>query len=50
MVIKTRRERFEALRARVVELHSYEVPEIVAIPIVAGHAPYLDWLRGEAGG
>ena len=50
MVIKTRRERFEALRARVVELHSYEVPEIVAIPIVAGHAPYLDWLRGESGG
>ncbi len=49
MVIKTRRERFEALRARIAELHSYEVPEIIRLPILAGHAPYLDWIRQETG-
>ncbi len=47
LILKTRREGFEKLRARVVQLHSYTVPEIVAIPIVAGHAPYLDWVRDE---
>jgi periplasmic divalent cation tolerance protein len=47
MVIKTRRERFEALRARVKALHSYAVPEIVALPIIAGHADYLDWVCEE---
>jgi len=43
--IKTTSERFEALRARVVALHPYDVPEVIALPIVEGHAPYLDWLR-----
>ena len=47
MVIKTRRSQFERLRARVAELHSYSVPEIIALPIIAGHAPYLDWIRDE---
>jgi periplasmic divalent cation tolerance protein len=43
-VIKTRADRFEALRERVVALHPYEVPEIIALPLAAGHAPYLAWL------
>ena len=47
MVMKTRRELFDQLCARVAELHSYEVPEVIALPIVAGHQPYLDWLREE---
>ncbi len=47
MVIKTRRENFERLRRRVTELHSYSVPEIIALPILEGHRPYLDWLRDE---
>jgi periplasmic divalent cation tolerance protein len=46
-VLKTRRALFPALRARVVALHPYEVPEVIAVPIVAGHAPYLAWLRDE---
>jgi periplasmic divalent cation tolerance protein len=45
-VIKTTRSGFEALRARVVALHPYEVPEVVALPIEAVHAPYLAWLAG----
>ncbi len=47
MVIKTRRANFEKLRARVKELHSYAVPEIIALPIVEGHMPYMDWLWDE---
>jgi periplasmic divalent cation tolerance protein len=43
-VIKTRRAKFEPLRARIAELHSYDVPEIIALPVERGHAPYLDWL------
>ena len=44
LIVKTRAERFEALRAAIVELHPYEVPEVVALPVIAGHAPYLTWL------
>ncbi len=44
LIMKTRRERFEALRAAIASRHPYEVPEIVALPLVAGHAPYLDWI------
>ena len=43
-IMKTRSALFEALRNRVRELHSYEVPEIVALPILAGSEPYLDWI------
>jgi periplasmic divalent cation tolerance protein len=44
LVIKTRGERFEALKTALVAEHPYEVPELVALPIAAGHQPYLDWL------
>ncbi|HEX7369110.1 MAG TPA: divalent-cation tolerance protein CutA [Rhodanobacteraceae bacterium] len=47
LVIKTTRERFEALRARLVALHPYEVPELIALDIVDGHSPYLAWLNAE---
>ncbi|MGH8211968.1 MAG: divalent-cation tolerance protein CutA [Rhodanobacteraceae bacterium] len=47
LLIKTTREHIEALRARLVELHPYEVPELIALDIVAGHVPYLDWLRQQ---
>jgi periplasmic divalent cation tolerance protein len=50
MLIKTTRERFDAVRRAIVEQHSYEVPEIIALPIVDGHAPYLDWLAGVVQG
>ena len=47
LVIKTRRMLFEELREAVVELHPYEVPEVVALPIEAGHTPYLAWIDEE---
>jgi periplasmic divalent cation tolerance protein len=43
-VIKTTRERFDAMKARLVELHPYEVAEVIAMPVDAGHAPYLAWV------
>ncbi len=44
LVIKTRTDRFEELRATLVDLHPYEVPEVVAFEITAAHGPYLSWL------
>lgn len=45
VIAKTTSEQFDALRTRVVALHSYDCPCIVAWPIVDGHAPYLDWIE-----
>jgi periplasmic divalent cation tolerance protein len=47
IILKTQISIFEKMRARVQQLHSYEVPEIIAVPIIAGHAPYLNWVRDE---
>lgn len=44
LLIKTTRERFDALRTRLVELHPYELPELIALDLADGHAPYLDWM------
>jgi periplasmic divalent cation tolerance protein len=44
-IMKTRTTLFEPLRDRVQELHSYEVEEIIALPIMAGNPPYLDWIK-----
>ena len=44
-IMKTRSNLFESLRDRVRELHSYEVEEIIALPILAGNLPYLDWIK-----
>ena len=45
LLIKTTRARFDELEREVRALHSYDTPEIVALPIVAGSEPYLRWLR-----
>jgi len=44
LLIKTTRERFPALRDQIVALHSYDTPEIVAVPVLDGLAKYLAWL------
>jgi periplasmic divalent cation tolerance protein len=44
LIAKTTREKFDELEQEVRALHSYDTPEIVAVPIVAGSAPYLEWL------
>jgi periplasmic divalent cation tolerance protein len=45
LLIKTSRARFSAVERAIHELHSYEVPEIIALPIVAGSRDYLSWLN-----
>ncbi len=45
MIVKTRLELFDALKTKVLGLHSYSVPEIIALPIVDGSEEYLKWLK-----
>jgi len=45
LLIKTRQELFAVLARRVEELHSYEVPEVIAVPVAAGNDSYLRWLH-----
>jgi|ERR1051326_4383202 periplasmic divalent cation tolerance protein len=47
MMIKSSRPLFERLKAAIVRLHSYDVPEIIALPIVDGNASYLAWMDKE---
>jgi periplasmic divalent cation tolerance protein len=49
MIAKTRKPLLDALMKRVKELHSYTVPEIIALPIVEGSEDYLKWLREVTG-
>jgi periplasmic divalent cation tolerance protein len=47
LVIKTRAERFEELKAAILDLHPYDVPEIIALDVTAGSEPYLAWLAAS---
>ena len=47
LAIKTRAVHFEKLRAIVVRLHPYDLPEIIAVPLSCGHLPYLNWIDSE---
>ena len=46
-LIKSRRDLYEALEEAIREVHPYDVPEILAVPVVAGSRDYLDWMDGE---
>lgn len=47
LIMKTTQRRFEALKAEIVRLHSYDVPEIIAVPVIAGSRPYLQWVKSN---
>ena len=47
--LKTTPEQIETLTARIRALHAYEVPEIITIPVLSGHAPYLQWIADSVG-
>jgi periplasmic divalent cation tolerance protein len=47
MVLKTRKQLFKQIVKRVEKLHSYDVPEIIAMPIIEGSSKYLSWLNEE---
>ncbi|MGD8376002.1 MAG: divalent-cation tolerance protein CutA [Acidobacteriota bacterium] len=47
LLCKTRPDRFEDLRAAVRGIHTYDCPEVIAVPVTAGDPDYLGWLTGE---
>ena len=47
LLIKSRRDLFAALGAEIQKLHTYEVPEVVALPVVEGSDAYLGWIDRE---
>jgi periplasmic divalent cation tolerance protein len=49
LLIKSRAEKFEAIRVRIKNLHSYAVPEIIALPVSMGDTAYLCWLAANCG-
>lgn len=49
MIVKTQKKLFNSLAQKVRELHSYTVPEIIALPIVDGSEDYLKWLKEVTG-
>lgn len=49
LMIKTMSARMERIIHRVKELHSYETPEIIAMPVAGGSEEYLRWINGEVG-
>lgn len=48
-LIKARAADYERIETLIEEIHPYEVPEILAVPITAGNPGYLEWLRRETG-
>ena len=44
LIIKTSVENLDSLQDRILELHNYEVPEIITTPIIEGYLPYLKWM------
>lgn len=50
LVIKSNRALLQRLRAEIEKLHSYEVPEVIVVPIVDGSERYLEWLDRELAG
>src|SRR5688500_14964390 len=49
LLIKTRADRFDAVQSAIVELHSYEVPEIVLVDVAQGSPSYLAWIDEVVG-
>ena len=44
LLVKTTKDRFEALKQAVLRHHPYELPEVIAVPVDRGHTPYLEWV------
>jgi len=45
LIIKSKKTKLNQIIKTVKSLHSYEVPEIIALPLIAGHRPYLEWIN-----
>lgn len=44
LLLKTRSEHLERVKARILEVHPYEVPEVLVLPVESGYAGYLEWI------
>ncbi len=44
LIIKTTRERFNDLHEALLKVHPYELPELLVLPVVGGHVPYMEWV------
>jgi periplasmic divalent cation tolerance protein len=49
LLIKTRSERYSQVEASILKHHSYEVPEIILLPVDRGYQPYLQWMDVQTG-
>ncbi len=49
ILFKTKTEKYPALEAKILKLHSYDTPEIIRVPIEGGFAKYLSWIETETG-
>ncbi|HEX7445681.1 MAG TPA: divalent cation tolerance protein CutA [Methanothrix sp.] len=49
LIIKTEQRMVKKVMSRIIELHSYKVPEIIVLPVVEGHQAYLDWIARSLG-
>jgi len=49
LIVKSSRPLFEQLRATLEKAHAYDVPEVLAVPVVEGAPNYMDWLEGQLG-
>ena len=47
LIIKSQKKLFSQLEKAILKLHSYKVPQMVALPIIQGHRPYLQWLKNS---
>ena len=50
VVIKTNASMYDRVQSLILEHHPYELPEIVAVPVVKGLVPYLQWIAAESSG
>jgi len=49
MILKTRKDLVQDLTARIVEIHPYDCPEVIALPVASGHPKYLEWMDSVTG-
>ncbi len=47
LFIKTKSALYSQLESKILQIHPYKVPEIIALPILRGHKPYIDWMNKE---
>ena len=47
MIIKTQSSKFNIIEQKIKELHEYSLPEIIAVPIIAGSSEYIQWINNE---